>query len=150
MWYQNSAEGPIGSTLVDTLSRLEATLNPEAGFIPRDAPVFLVGFSQGGSVSLSFATLRFNWISGVASLSGILFDDRTLPGPIGVLKGKPALIIHGKADSVWPMGKGREAVRRLKAVGAIVDFMEHEGAHMAPPEAWARVVDWVRTSLLAN
>ncbi len=150
MWYTLTAEGPIGGTLVTSLSRLEATLDPEAATVPRDAPMFLVGFSQGGTISLSFATLRFGWVNGVASLSGILFDDRTLPGPLGVLKSKPVLIVHGKTDIVRPPGMGRDAVRRLKSAGAIVDFMEHDLGHTAPPEAWARVVAWVRACMIGT
>ncbi len=147
MWYRNDADGLMASTLVAALTSLEATLDPESKVIPRDAPIFLVGFSQGGAMALAFATLRYNWISGVACLSGHLLDDRTLPGPIGVLRGMPALVIHGRVDSVWPTGRSREAVRRLKAAGAVVDFMEHDEGHIVPPEAWARVVAWVRSSL---
>ncbi len=144
MWYQMTAEGPVASTLVTALERLEVTLDPNDQLVPRDAPLFMVGFSQGGTMSLSFATLRFNWVDGVASLSGTLLDDRTLPGPIGVLRGKPVLIIHGRADTVRPVGMSRESVRRLKAAGAIVDFVEHEGAHNVPPAVWDRVTAWVR------
>lgn len=146
MWYHMTMEGPVPSTFVDALWRLESTLDPERGPIPRDAPLFLVGFSQGGTIALSFATLRFGWVKGVASLSGMLFDDRSLPGPLGVLKGKPVLIIHGRHDTVRAIGHAREATRRLKAVGADVTFLEHDGAHVAPPEIWAQVVEWVRAA----
>ncbi len=144
MWYEMTAEGPASGTLVTMLERLDATLNPEAGIVPRDAPIFLVGFSQGGTASLSFATLRFSWVRGVASLSGSLLGDRTLPGPVGVLRGKPILIVHGRADKVRPLGMGRDAARRLKAAGAIVEFIEHDHGHEVPPQVWSKVVAWVR------
>jgi len=143
MWYQMSAEGPVASTMIDSLSRLETTLDPETNLIPRDAPLFLVGFSQGGTIALSLATLRFNWMNGVACLSGSLLTDRTLPGPLGALKGMPVLVIHGKHDNVRRFGVARDTTRRLKAVGAKVEFYEHEEGHSIPPEAWQVVIRWV-------
>ncbi|OCQ99642.1 serine esterase [Oscillatoriales cyanobacterium USR001] len=96
---------------------------------------FLVGFSQGGAMTLDVG-LSFPF-AGLISLSGYLHSE---PQPsIEVLP--PTLIVHGKQDMVVPLAAAVRSRDTFTALGASVEYREFDMGHEIQPE----VMDLMRS-----
>ena len=101
--------------------------------------IWLGGFSDGGSYSLSF---------------GISHGDvfrKVFAGAPGVMQpiaanGKPLIFLaHGRQDQTMPIGRtSRTFLAKLKALGYDVTYREYEGPHTLPPEILREVFEWFR------
>lgn len=86
-----------------------------------DAPerVALVGFSQGSIMALD-ALASGRWpVAGIVAFSGRLAS----PLPLTPVKTTPALLIHGDADPIMPVGESERAAAALNTLG--VDATVH-------------------------
>lgn len=101
------------TVLFDWLQSLE-----EYTKIPLDR-TFMVGFSQGGAMSLDVGIQLP--LAGVCSISGYLhyqpeiIENHTYP---------PVLMVHGKLDQVVPLGASHQARDELKEIGITIDYYE--------------------------
>jgi len=89
----------------------------------------LVGFSQGGALSLVAALLQPDWIQSVACLSGFMPEGVS---PLLVekpLAGMPVFLAHGTQDEIVPVTKARAAVGMLEKAGAQVHYCEDDVGH---------------------
>jgi phospholipase/carboxylesterase len=88
------------------------------------------GFSDGASYALSLGLNNGDLFSHVLAFS---------PGFIGpgTRRGKPQVFIsHGVHDRVLPIDPcSRSIVRRLRADGYPLEYVEFDGKHVIPPEA---------------
>ncbi|HET6371592.1 MAG TPA: alpha/beta fold hydrolase [Nitrospiria bacterium] len=98
------------------------------------AMIALMGFSQGGVMSLD-AGLRYpKRLAGVASLSGYLHDPEHLATEKGEIAGLPVFIAHGTADDVLPVSGSRQAAKLLQGTGVAVTYKEYPIGHQIIPE----------------
>lgn len=79
--------------------------------------VILVGFSQGSIMALDLLASGRYPLAGVVAFSGRLAFD----GPLTPAPHTPALILHGRADTVIPASESESAATRLKAAGVLVE-----------------------------
>ena len=95
--------------------------------------VRVMGFSDGGTYSLSLGIINGDLFSKVVAFS---------PGFIvgGPPNGKPSFFItHGTADTVLPIDQtSRQIVPKLKAAGYEVQYYEFAGGHGVTPELLAQ------------
>jgi phospholipase/carboxylesterase len=99
--------------LFDWLQTLE-----ELTQIPLDH-TFLVGFSQGGAMSLDVG-LQLP-LAGICSISGYLhYQPEILENQVY----PPVLMVHGKLDQVVPLGTSHQARDELNKVGVTVNYYE--------------------------
>jgi phospholipase/carboxylesterase len=95
--------------------------------------VRIMGFSDGGTYSLSLGMINGDLFSKVVAFS---------PGFIisGPPNGKPSFFItHGTADTVLPIDQtSRQIVPKLKAAGYEVQYYEFAGGHGVTPELLAQ------------
>ena len=127
--------------LINWLSSLETATG-----VPLQRTI-MAGFSQGGAMTLDVG-LTFPMLS-LCSLSGYLHYEpeansitdavarsliiktnnitRSYPSKLS-----PALIIHGKQDPVVPIQAGRQAEKKLTAMGVEVQYHEFNMGHEIP------------------
>ena len=73
--------------------------------------VFLMGFSQGGMMSLHVGLRRENYIGGIISFSGaLIFPDHLKE----IKNGSPVLMVHGEDDEVVPFKEMNKGCNHLK------------------------------------
>ena len=104
-----------------------------------ESRVRLVGFSDGGTYSLSLGLINGDLFSRVVAFS---------PGFIiggGPLTGKPKFFItHGTLDQVLPIDQtSRQIVPQLKNAGYDVEYYEFEGGHGFTAAYLAQATTWV-------
>lgn len=110
----------LASTAIDSyLDALIADHGVPAGRIA------LVGFSQGGMMSLHVAPRRSEPLAGVVSYSGALVAPERLAGE--TRSRPPILLVHGDADPVVPFDSLKRAADSLKAAGFPVDTEQRPG-----------------------
>jgi phospholipase/carboxylesterase len=101
------------------------------------ARVRIMGFSDGGTYSLSLGLINGDLFSRIVAFS---------PGFIvnGPANGKPKVFItHGTRDSVLPIDQtSRQIVPRLKNAGYDVEYHEFDGGHGVTPDLLSQAVTW--------
>jgi phospholipase/carboxylesterase len=87
---------------------------------------FLCGFSQGGAMTLDVGlTLP---LAGLGVMSGYLHAvPQITASPIPAV-----LMVHGRQDTVVPVGAAQQAREVLTALGVTVDYHEFEMGHEIP------------------
>ncbi len=143
MWYTFTGGGADEATLMVTMKALERLTEALCEIELTHVPTYLVGFSQGATVSLAFASYHPERVRAVVALSGFLVSAPALPGPLSSLKGKKILMSHGKEDMSVPFAWGEAAKERLMEAGADVEFVAHEGGHAIPPTVLKKTREWI-------
>ena len=102
---------------------------------------FLLGFSQGGAMTLDLG-LVFPF-AGLIALSGYLHiaevDLQELANKIL----PPILIAHGTLDPVVPISTARNTRNVFERLGVIVEYEEYEMSHEIRPETCDRVQKFI-------
>lgn len=100
----------------------------------RPERVALVGFSQGGMLSLDVALAGDPPIDRVGVLSGLIIAD-SLTGLHAARAPRPTFLVsHGRADSVLPFEAGESTARLLEKYGFATTFLAFDGGHTIPLE----------------
>ncbi|OYU19928.1 MAG: phospholipase [Rhodobacteraceae bacterium PARR1] len=100
-WLDGSSETESRAGMALSVSDLNAFLDvrlQEYGLTP--SALALIGFSQGGMMSLHIAPRRAEKMAGVVSISGRLLVPETLQAEVQVKP--PVLLMHGDQDQVVP------------------------------------------------
>lgn len=135
MWYdfQNPSKNSNSTQLQESRSQLQAYF---ASLAEMNIPIFLLGFSQGGAMTLDIGldpNFQLN-LAGLISLSGYLH-----PNIPQTAIASPILIIHGTRDSVVPIIAAQSAKTTLTKLGAKVTYAEFQMGHEINLEAIALV-----------
>ena len=128
----------IGGLFSDDVTFIDRALTSVFSRLRVDATrVRIMGFSDGGSYSLSLGIINGDLFSGIVAFSpGFIVD-----GPVN---GKPKVFItHGTRDTVLPINQtSRQIVPRLKSAGYDVQYTEFDGGHTITAELLAQAVTW--------
>jgi len=106
--------------------------------------ILLFGFSQGCVVAAEFGLHWGKPLAGIVGISGYIFFSAAVEQEIHPQARRQSwLITHGSYDSVLPIDRTREQIRRLKRLGVRVDWLEvrkdHSidlGEELAAVRAW--------------
>ncbi len=109
------------------------------------AQTVLLGFSQGAVLTLDVGLRSAERFAGLIAMSGYLFEDDTLPAALAGARDQRVLIVHGVADPVLPVDRGRAARQALEIAGLCPEYHEFPMGH----EISAASVAVVRTFLHA-
>ena len=92
--------------------------------------IVLVGFSQGGAMSL-YTGCRFSErLAGMACLSGyLLFPEHHMGASSSANRNTPILVCHGTRDDMVPLSAGQRTVAFLRENGWPVDFEQYPMFH---------------------
>jgi len=144
-WYRYVAEDRVDT---DTLLESLAALDDFMAALPRllgSAPqrVLLGGFSQGGTMSLSYALTRPDAVAAALNFSGFL------PAAIGVDESgahpprTPIFWGHGLGDPAIPIALAERGRNRLRRAGAKLVTQDYAIGHWIVPEEVAAAVAMV-------
>ena len=111
--------------------------------------IALVGFSQGGVMSL-FTGLRYpQKLAAIAALSCYLPTKDQLPSELSSAnKNTPILQHHGKLDEVVPLSAGEVAHQLLKAEGYKTQWKTYSMAHSVLPQQLDEIGAWLTECLI--
>ena len=103
--------------------------------------VRIVGFSDGGSYSLSLGIINGDLFSRVTAFSPGFIVQRTPTG-------KPKMFItHGTRDGILPIDQtSRVIVPRLKSAGYDVEYHEFDGGHGITDALLGEAMTWVTSA----
>lgn len=126
MWYdlQQPDEDGLNQSR-QTLTTWLSTLEQNTGVASRRT--FLIGFSQGGAMTLDVG-LSFPF-AGLCALSGYLHSE-----PKASTESPPILIVHGRQDPVVPVSAAQKARDTLEQQGVNVTYREFPMQHEITPE----------------
>jgi phospholipase/carboxylesterase len=142
MWYDFQTNN--SNQLQTSRNLLKAYLQSVLGSQTTNIPIFLLGFSQGGAMTLDFALEppvsignggRF---AGFICLSGYLHPNHQTAKPQTDITSS-VLIIHGTKDPVVPVIAAQSARTTLTKLGAEVTYAEFVMGHEINPQAIAAV-----------
>lgn len=144
-WFQLTQVGkPDPARLANALHTLDRFIEEIMEAYPVDGQhLYLLGFSQGTVVSLSYAATLPQRVTGVIAHSGYLPHDSGLFFDETGLKNKPFLFAHGKQDSVLPVDWARRSRDTLHKLGADVEYHEFDMGHEITAPSLAVVTNWL-------
>lgn len=106
--------------------------------------VFLLGFSQGASMSLRALLTAPDRVAGVAAMSGFLLPTEDLsPAQRAALAGKPVILTHGTDDDIVPIALGRQARDTLSTLPVALTWREYPMRHQITDESLDDVSLWL-------
>lgn len=138
MWYAFAQDGESRKQSYEQLAQSKRVLTDWLKSLESNTGVplsrtFLIGFSQGGAMTLDVG-LNLP-LAGLAVLSGYLH-------PVAQIESKPpVLIVHGRQDLRVPLSAAHQAKDTLSALGVAVEYEELDMGHEVLPE----VLGMVRT-----
>ena len=144
-WYELP---PSPEKIAEILKRINVFVEELITTYPIDPnKVFVMGFSQGSMISLSYAMAFPNSISGVISQSGALPSNIGLPINKEGLTGKPMVITHGIQDRAMPIERARQARDILNELEVDLSYNEFHMDHTINNESIASVKEWLEIEL---
>jgi phospholipase/carboxylesterase len=101
------------------------------------ARVRIMGFSDGGTYSLSLGLINGELFSRIVAFSPGFIVSRPVTG-------KPKVFItHGTRDTVLPIAQtSRQIVPQLRNAGYDVEYHEFDGGHGVTPDLMGQAVTW--------
>ncbi len=133
-----------GARLVESVLRREV----ERG-LPADR-IVLMGFSQGGAMSLHVGTRFDQRLAGIAVLSGyLLLPDTFESERHDANRGTPMLFAHGRRDPIVPHSLGQHAFTRMQALGYPAELHSFDMDHSMCLEEVRILDEWFKRVLPA-
>lgn len=144
-WYELP---PSPAKIANILNKINMFIDELKTVYPIDADkIFIMGFSQGSMISLSYALAFPHSISGVIAQSGAIPSDIGLNIDQEGLREKPIIITHGIEDRMMPIQKGRDAREILKEFKVDITFKEFHMGHTINNESISAVKTWLELEL---
>jgi len=95
--------------------------------------IFMLGFSQGATLSTAAGLLIGNRINGIVAIAGFLSRKNTEMLNIEPIKfNLPILILHGTNDQIVPVERGIESMNICKELGCKVVLKTYDEKHKIP------------------
>jgi phospholipase/carboxylesterase len=144
-WYEREA---VAADLPLSRAAVEALLDElwaRSGLGP--AQTVLLGFSQGAVLTLDVGLRSSARFAGLVAMSGYLYEDATLPAALAAAREQRVLVVHGTADDVLPVHRGRTARATLEAAGLRPEYHEFSMGHEVTRESLAVVAAFLHTVL---
>ena len=110
--------------------------------------VYLLGFSQGATLALSFALTVPDQVAGLIAIGCRLLRE-VLPtiAPVERIAGLPIFLAHGIHDDVVPIGRARATREFLGGLGVDLTYREYSTGHRIPPETLTEGAVWLTQRL---
>jgi phospholipase/carboxylesterase len=140
-WYERGGkESP--QAVAEALAALDAFIGEvTARFQPPRA--LLLGFSQGGAVSLRYGLPRPEFFAGIAVLSGSLKRLEDVRATLPATRTQAIFVAHGRHDSLVPYEWSRELVAFLEEAGYRPTYRSYSIDHEISPKEVADLRAWI-------
>jgi phospholipase/carboxylesterase len=148
-WFQITQIGkPDPKRLANALSSIDRFIDEVIANYPVDkSKIYLLGFSQGSIVSLSYALTKPQRVAGVIAQSGYIPHESGLQIDGAGVKGKPIILTHGVQDPMLPVDWSRRSRDTLLNLGAHLEYHEFNMGHTITPESIAVINSWLENQL---
>jgi phospholipase/carboxylesterase len=110
--------------------------------------IALIGFSQGGAMTLHTGLRYPERLAGIAALScGLPLAATVAAEASPANRDTPIFVAHGRFDELVPPARGRQAVETLTKLGYSVSWHEYPMPHSVCAEEIADLSKWLQTVL---
>jgi phospholipase/carboxylesterase len=110
--------------------------------------IYLIGFSQGASMSLALALSHPELVAGACIMSGRLLPEvESWFAPKEQVQGLPLLVTHGTEDGVIPIRYARQTRQALADLPVSLTYQEYRMAHEVSPANLELVKGWLTARL---
>lgn len=148
-WFQITEIGkPDPTRLANALKTIAYFMDEMIEAYPVDKEnLYLLGFSQGSIVSLSYALTTPQRVTGIIAQSGYIPHESGLPIDEAGVKGKPFLLTHGIQDPMLPVDWARRSRDTLETLGADVEYYEFNMGHQVTADSLHVIASWLEKQL---
>jgi phospholipase/carboxylesterase len=143
-WYPLSqdARGNLISEPAQVRAGLKAAVEAVEAIAKESPQPFLLGFSQGGGMSLSVLLTRPELVAGVLSFSGV--PPVLEPAEIApASRGKPIFAGHGRQDPVVSRARALKLKEAAEQAGLELDWREYDMGHQIIPDELRDAQVWL-------
>ena len=109
--------------------------------------IFMLGFSQGSMISMSFLLTRPKRIKGVIAQSGYVPMEAELGVDEDGVKGMPVIMTHGLEDSSMPLEWSHRSRDFLLRYGVDVEYHNFHMDHTITEESLGAIRNWLEKHL---
>lgn len=109
--------------------------------------LFLLGFSQGSMIAMTYLLRYPKRIKGVIAQSGYIPLGNDLPVHKEIVKGKPVIMTHGMEDSRLPLEWSQRTRDFLLHCGVDVTYRNFHMDHTITDESLAAIHIWLEKEL---
>lgn len=150
-WFQITEIGkPDPTRLANALETIDTFIEEAVVHYPVDKnKLYLLGFSQGSVVSLSYALTRPQRVAGVIAQSGYVPHESGLQFDEVGIKNKPFILTHGLQDRLLPIEWARRSRNLLQKLEVELEYHEFDMAHQVIEESLAVINVWLEKQLKA-
>ncbi|HJT25039.1 MAG TPA: alpha/beta fold hydrolase [bacterium] len=125
----------------------DPNLRPSSGSEKKPSPLILLGFSQGGVMSLEAGLNYKGRIAAIVSMSGYMPDPWATLTKAEAPFETPILLVHGTEDQVVPVEGSRHAAESLRQTGYnAVTLKELPMGHTITMESMREVAEFLKQS----
>ncbi len=125
---------------LDILTKFIADLPGRVGADPQR--VYVLGFSQGGLMTLGLALTVPHLVAGAVPISCYL-DEKVVPQvQPDALAQMPLLVLHGVEDDLIPVAAGRQVRDYLQQLPVDLTYQEYPIGHGIHPDALPLIQRW--------
>lgn len=116
--------------VIDSSQRVEHLIRAEIESGIDSTKIMLIGFSQGGVISLHLGARYTKPLAGIVALSTYMCAPQTLSAEKSVEnQNTPVFFAHGQQDEVVPLFLGNSAFQTMKENGYQVEWKEYMMQH---------------------
>jgi phospholipase/carboxylesterase len=144
-WFQITQIGkPDPIRLANALNTIDKFINEVIENYPVDKnKLYLLGFSQGSIVSMSYALTKPQRVTGVIAQSGYIPHESGLQIDEAGIKNKPFILTHGIQDSVLPVDWARRSRDMLQKLEVDLEYHEFNMGHQVTETSLTALDIWL-------
>ena len=148
-WFQITQIGkPDPARLANALNKMDGFIDEIIENYPIDKnKLYLLGFSQGSIVSMSYTLTNPQRIAGVIAQSGYIPHESGLQIDEAGIKHKPFILTHGIQDSMLPVDWARRSRDTLQKLDVNLEYHEFNMGHNVSAESIAVINTWMKKKL---
>jgi len=148
-WFQITQIGkPDPIRLANALNTIDHFIDEIIESYPVDKnKLYLLGFSQGSIVSLSYTLTKPQRVAGVIVQSGYMPQEAGLKIDEAGIKEKPFILTHGIQDTLLPIDWARRSRDTLQKLEVSLEYHEFNMAHNVTAESLDVISAWLEKQL---
>ena len=148
-WFQITQIGkPDPTRLANALNTIDTFIDEAITNYPVDKnQLYLLGFSQGSIMSMSYALTKPQRVAGVIAQSGYIPHESGLQIDAAGIKSKPFILTHGIQDPMLPVDWARRSRDTLQNLGTNLEYHEFNMGHNVSAESLAVINSWLERQI---
>ncbi len=144
-WFPITQIGkPDPTRLANALGALDTFIDEIIANYPIDKnKLYLLGFSQGSIMSMSYALTKPQRVAGVIAQSGYIPHESGLQIDEAGIKNKPFILTHGIQDPMLPVDWARRSRDTLQKLAANLEYHEFNMGHQVTDASLVVIKSWL-------